>query len=60
MSFRDGVLRQWRDAPGFSQRFTGNLSEDRNTMAARWETSTDGVTWDLDFDLTYRRVTGRR
>jgi len=57
MSFRDGVLRQWRDAPGFSQRFTGKLSEDRHTMAVRWEKSADDVTWELDFNLTYRRVT---
>ncbi len=57
MSFRDGVLRQWRDAPGFSQRFTATLSEDANTMAARWEKSTDGTTWELDFDLAFRRVT---
>ena len=57
MSFRDGVLRQWRNAPGFAQRFTGTLGEDGSTMAAKWETSTDGTTWEHDFDLTYRRIT---
>jgi hypothetical protein len=58
MSFRDRVLKQWRSAPEFSQRFTGTLSEDGTTMSATWETSTDGTTWEHDFDLTYRRVSG--
>jgi hypothetical protein len=40
----------------FSQRYTGALSEDRNTIEGRWERSNDGSTWELDFGLTYRRV----
>jgi hypothetical protein len=57
MSFGDGVWKQWRSAPGFSQRFTGTLSEDGSTIAAKWEKSSDGSQWDHDFDLTYTRVT---
>ena len=57
MSFGDGVWRQWRSAPGFSQRFTGTLSDDCSTIAARWEKSSDDSHWDHDFDLTYTRVT---
>lgn len=56
MSLTDGVWRQWRDAPGFSQRFTGALSDDANTIRATWELSKDGSTWEKDFDLVYRRV----
>ncbi len=54
-SFEDGVWKQWRSAPGFSQRFTGTFSDDGTTITARWEKSSDGTRWDHDFDLTYRR-----
>ncbi len=57
MRFTDRVWTQWRTSPGFSQRFTGTVSEDGTTITARWETSTDGVQWEHDFDLSYRRTT---
>jgi hypothetical protein len=57
MSLGDGVWRLWRNAPGFSQRFSGTFSEDGNTIEGRWEASTDGSTWEHDFDLMYTRVT---
>ena len=56
MSLKDGVWKLWRDAPGFSQRFEGKFSADGKTITAFWEKSTDGVTWELDFDMTYRKV----
>jgi len=55
MSFADGLWTVWRDAPGFNQRFTGMLSADGDTVDGRWEMSKDGVTWNLDFELTYVR-----
>ncbi|MEH0829370.1 hypothetical protein, partial [Micromonospora sp. CPCC 205714] len=55
MTFTDGVWRQWRDAPGFGQRFVGTLSADGDSIDGRWEISRDGVTWDLDFELSYVR-----
>jgi hypothetical protein len=62
MTFRDGVWTLLRDAPDFSpldfrQRFTGRFSADGGTISGRWETSTDGSSWDHDFDLTYRKLT---
>jgi hypothetical protein len=45
----------WRAAPGFKQRFTGTVRADGDAVDARWEMSTDGVTWNLDFELTYVR-----
>jgi len=57
MSFGDDVWKQWRSAPELSQRFTGTLSDDGATIAARWEKSSDGSHWDHDFDLAYTRVT---
>lgn len=56
VSVVDGVWRQWRDAPGFNQRFTGILSEDDTTIDGLWEMSEDGRTWRKDFDLVYRRT----
>ena len=48
----------WRNAPGFSQRFTATLSEDGRTLSGSWEKSEDGSAWEHDFDLVYRRVGG--
>ena len=61
MSFANGVWKLWRDTPDFSpldfsQRFTGTLSEDGNTIAGAWEICHDGKTWEHDFDLTYIKV----
>ncbi|MGP3917330.1 hypothetical protein [Nonomuraea sp. 10N515B] len=59
MTFAGGEWRIWRDAPGFNQRFIGTLSPDGDTIEARWEQSKDGMTWDLDFELTYSRPPAR-
>ena len=58
MSLRDGVWKLWRtaEAPDFSQRFTGRLSDDGNTIDAKWEICHDGSTWEHDFDLVYKRA----
>jgi hypothetical protein len=37
---------------------SGSFSEDGDVIRSRWEKSNDGVSWELDFDLTYRRVKG--
>jgi hypothetical protein len=49
----DGVLRIWRDAPAFSQRFTGTFSSDGGTINGLWEKSDDGSRWEDDFRLNY-------
>jgi len=56
MSLNAETWKLWRDFPGFSQRFIATFSDDRNVMTARWEKSTDGSNWELDFKLTYTRV----
>ena len=55
-SFEDRVWRIWRDAPGFSQRMEAPLSDDGNTLVARFELSEDGSTWNDDLRMTYRRA----
>jgi hypothetical protein len=49
--------RFWNDAPGFSQRFTGTLSDDDNAINGEGELSRDdGATWERDLAITYRRI----
>jgi hypothetical protein len=55
MSLGDGTLKFWRETPGFNQRYIGRFSEDGNTITGAWEKSTDGTTWEHDFDLIYIR-----
>ena len=56
MSFSDGIWKMWRNSPDFSQRFEGKFSEDGDTITARWENSSDGSTWEHDFDVTYTKI----
>jgi hypothetical protein len=56
MTFSGTTWTLWREFPGFSQRFHGTFTEDGNLITARWERSTDGSDWELDFALTYTRV----
>ena len=54
-SLNDGVLELWRDAPGFSQRYTGTFSDDGDTITGLWQFSSDGSSWEPDLEITYRR-----
>ena len=56
MSLADGVWKLWRTGEPFSQRFTGEFSEDGRTISGRWEIAEDGETWSTDFNLTYKRI----
>lgn len=47
--------RVWRRAPGFSQRFTGTLTDGGDTVAGIWELCRDDVHWADDLKITYRR-----
>ena len=56
MSLQGDTWKIWRNAPGFAQRFEGKLIEADRTITAHWEKSSDGSTWEHDFDLIYTRV----
>lgn len=61
MTFSDRVWTLHRGKPDFSpfrfhQRFTGTFSDDGDAIDGRWETSDDGTTWKLDFELAYARI----
>ena len=45
-----------RDAPGFWQRYSGQVSPDGTVIAGAWEASADGRDWKRDFGLTYFKV----
>lgn len=55
VSVDDTAWRWWRDAPGFSQRFTGVISADSNTIDCRSQLCEDDVHWTDDLQVTYRR-----
>lgn len=58
-SFAGPLWRVWRDAPGHSQRFTGNLDETGNTLRATWERSDselDPRTWEHELDAVFTRI----
>jgi hypothetical protein len=56
MSFSDGTWKMWRNSPDFSQRFEGKVRDDGKTITAHWEKSTNGSSWEHDFDVTYTMV----
>jgi hypothetical protein len=53
VSLEDGVLRMWRDEPGFAQRFSATLGHDR--FEGRWELARTPGDWQDDLEMTYRR-----
>jgi hypothetical protein len=50
------VWKFWRNAPGFSQRFTGTLADHNNTIQVIIELSEDDTNWANDLVQTYTRV----
>jgi hypothetical protein len=53
VSIQDGVLRWWRDAPGFDQRVTAPLGEDE--FEAEIELAETPGDWQHDMKTTFRR-----
>ncbi len=56
VSFKNNVLKWWRNAPGHSQRYTWTFEEDGNSFVSRGELSKDGVSWEKDLDQTFVRI----
>jgi len=55
VSFKDNILRWWRNAPGFSQQYTWAIIDDGNTIIGKGLLSKDGTTWEEDLNLTFTR-----
>jgi hypothetical protein len=47
--------RFWRDAPGFSQRFTGTFADGGDTIVGHSQLCEDDIHWNDDLKITYRR-----
>jgi hypothetical protein len=47
--------KTWRNAKGFSQRFTGTFADGGNTIVGQSELCQDDVHWADDLKITYRR-----
>jgi hypothetical protein len=62
MTFAGGVWSLLRESADFSplnfaQRFTGTFGADGNRIDGRWEKALPGAGWELDFELSYSRIT---
>lgn len=55
-TMKGNALKWWREAPGFSQRYSLTVSDDGDTIIGKGELSKDGTTWEKDLDLTYTRI----
>lgn len=47
--------RWWRDAPGFSQQFTGTFEAGGDVIVGRSQLRQDDLIWKDDLETTYRR-----
>ena len=56
ISLEDGVLRIWRDAPGFDQRFSATLGPD--AFEGAWQLARTAGDWQDDLRVAYRRAAG--
>jgi hypothetical protein len=52
-SLDDGVLRFWREHPGFEQRFSATLGHDR--FEGLWQVARTPGDWQDDLRVAYRR-----
>ena len=53
VSLQDGVLRYWRDAPGFDQRFSATTG--RDSFEGVWQLARTPGDWQDDLKMIYRR-----
>lgn len=56
VSLEGSVLTWWRDAPGFSQKYTWTFADGGDTIIGKGQLCKDGTTWEDDLDLNFTRV----
>ena len=56
VSFNDNILKWWRNAPGFSQRYSWTIDTNGQTIIGKGELSKDGSTWEKDLEQTFTRI----
>jgi hypothetical protein len=47
---------QGQAGPDFFQRFAGTFGDDGRTIESHWDRSTDGSSWERDFDMQYSKL----
>ena len=57
VSVSDEAWEFSRDAPGFSQRFSGKFEDGGDRFTGVWKLSQDNATWEDDLKITYQRKT---
>ena len=56
VEFFDNILKMERNHPGFSQKFTGKVKDNGNTIEGIWELCEDDINWKKDLEITYTRI----
>jgi hypothetical protein len=56
VAIEGAVVRWWRTAPGFSQRYELTVASDGDTLRGVSSLSKDDATWEQDLELSYTRV----
>lgn len=56
VSFQYNLLKWWRNAPGFSQRYTWTFTDNDDTIISKGQLSKNGTTWEKDLELTFTRI----
>lgn len=54
IALEDGVLRMWRDEPGFAQRYSATIG--RDGFEGQWQLARTPGDWQDDLRVVYRRV----
>ena len=55
-TLEDNTWSWWRHDPVFSQRFTGKIINQGNTIIVKGKMSRNGSSWEGDLELTYTRI----
>ncbi|WP_461087611.1 hypothetical protein [Spirosoma gilvum] len=56
VSVEGNVVKWWRHAPGFWQRYSWTITDHGDTILGKGELCEDGETWGNDLDQTFTRV----
>lgn len=56
VSMHDNVLKWWRNAPGFSQRYSYTFVDNGDTIMGKGELSRNGTDWEKDLEIKFTRL----
>ena len=56
VSIQGNIIKWWRNAPGFSQRYSWTIADNGNTIISKGQLSKNGTAWEKDLELTFTRT----